>query len=382
MGSMDIEQSNTINLSKLVGYSLHLGFSCWNSGIGWEHISEGCTDIPDYYESPGLPIAFLIEQPFLSDWVESIPKNVLLATLKFEREFVGHSFTSLYFASRSKEAKELLLDAPELVWLVLEHATQKQLDRAEVIELFKLKRTKILELHGIEPRKAILKFLKTLPKEKLDEEYLETLKHLLEIHDITKLNRISYATPHIVNWLIQEPRWVDAKFIRNSTQIYEVYALKRYVRDTLTMGEQLGLQNIYERLCDCKCEAEIIRTHDQLVNRVNEVTNARLLNTPFPPPPFKNDLGVSAITDYKSLVEEGQSMHHCIVSYQFRICNGKYYVYRIYEPQRATIGLVFSGGKWKIDQIRLACNAEPSDETKEQVYLWFSNVTPKPNIVG
>lgn len=376
---MTISFKNRIDLSEVMGYPLSIEFTNWEEGISWKHISEKGTQVTDYFEDPGFPFSYLINQSNLSSWLDSIPKHVLNLINNFEKTYSRHAFTSIYFASRSKEAEELLVDAPILTWMILEHASIIKLNKTETSNLFKLKRTKILELHGIEPRKAILKFLYNLKLNEFSTYQLELIKKVLIAHDIVKLNRIEFPSIEKLEWLLESPRLIDARFFKTMEEQQDMHEIKKYVIDTLNMAERLRVNNARTRILDCRDLNEITIFHDQLVVQINAIhqTNRRLheelLKAPFPSPPFEDDLGISAITTFKELELEGQEMQHCISSYQIRIIKGQYYAYKVDKPERATIGLHIVRGKWAIDQIKLACNARPSDETKEHIYKWFLN---------
>lgn len=371
---MQTAPKNQLDLS-LVGYPLFIQFSTWDKGIGWTHIRTQKSEVAAYFESPSFSIDYLSVQEELHDWVKSIPKDVLTAALEFELRYVGHVFTALFFASRSKAAKELFINAPILSWLILEYACNVKLDENKALKLFNLKRTQILELHGIEPRKANLKFLYRINEPRFGYEGLELIKTVFQIHDIIKLNRISYPSFTKLEWLIDSPQWIDAAFMKNEKINTNVYAFKTYVNDTLRMANDLQINNIISRISECKNQESVVRLHDQLIPRINSLTQDHLRKIPFPTPPLKEDLGVTAILNYDELNNEGKSMHHCILSYRQRIISGEYYVYKICAPQRATIGLRLANGQWAIDQIKLVCNGMPSDETKEWVYKWLSNAT-------
>lgn len=83
--------------------------------------------------------------------------------------------------------------------------------------------------------------------------------------------------------------------------------------------------------------------------RAREVDGQRVY---FCTPPFAGTSAVEPILDSDSLLEEGRCMGHCVASYRHAVEAGRYFVYRVTSPVRATLGLRQDAGLWAIDQIR------------------------------
>ncbi len=93
----------------------------------------------------------------------------------------------------------------------------------------------------------------------------------------------------------------------------------------------------------------------------------------YPRPPIEGDEAIHAIENSRELFHEEEQMRHCITRYHDQILHGDYYAYKIVEPERATLGIVIEGpGKYKIDQVVLAGNDQPGDQTMTRVHQWFS----------
>ncbi len=94
--------------------------------------------------------------------------------------------------------------------------------------------------------------------------------------------------------------------------------------------------------------------------------------TLFPPPPFPSSDGIEPITCGAELNREGLEMHSCVRSYYGDICYGRYYVYRITHPRRATLGLKRNyDGTWRIDQVAGIRNHKVSADLYSHVVQWF-----------
>lgn len=106
---------------------------------------------------------------------------------------------------------------------------------------------------------------------------------------------------------------------------------------------------------------------------MNELTFEQYEFVNYPEPPFEGTKTIIPILNNKELHIEGRSMKHCIVSYHNRILLHDYFVLKVLEPERATVGLHKKNGRLVVDQIRLKCNRMPSEQTKEAVYWWLQN---------
>lgn len=66
---------------------------------------------------------------------------------------------------------------------------------------------------------------------------------------------------------------------------------------------------------------------------------------------------------------EGASQHHCVGSYVHEAKSGKYRVYRIEGPERATLGLYVRGPNfWAVDQVYGACNQAVSEKCRDAAF--------------
>ena len=76
-------------------------------------------------------------------------------------------------------------------------------------------------------------------------------------------------------------------------------------------------------------------------------------------------------------------MSHCVGSYWRKIVRGDYAVYRVLEPERATLGLRWSKARpaWSIDQLRGFANQPVRPETKVLVRDWVETGVVDPAAV-
>ena len=114
--------------------------------------------------------------------------------------------------------------------------------------------------------------------------------------------------------------------------------------------------------------------HDRLVDRLIATQERNLMqeNFQFPTPPLAGTQDIIPLTCYADLVSEGIQMKHCVSTYSDRVMSGRYYVYRVKSPERATIGLnIPSDGSISIDQVRGRSNKSVDPETLGLVNVWL-----------
>ena len=123
------------------------------------------------------------------------------------------------------------------------------------------------------------------------------------------------------------------------------------------------LRNKYERVI------EILRRED-LPAREHK----------YPTPPIPGSSMIEPVVNRRELYEEGFDQTNCIYSYDADILAGKRYVYRVLEPERATLSLrKVRGGwgkrraEWVIEEIKTRANAQPSPETIVAAREWFGS---------
>jgi hypothetical protein len=371
--SVMVTTEHKIDFTALLGYPIAVEFSPWKEGVSWiQHTAQGAFK-SEYYEESGIPLSFLMHQSQTQAWCEMIPLEIAEAVIQFESQFKNYAFEVLWFTSRSDAASQLLLSSPLLMWLVLRYSIKNQLPVEEVYALFYCKRTDILKLFGLEASKAILKFFNRYPLQDFDQFELEKLKEFLTVHNIVHINRLKTFNLSLIRWLISEPKWIHAGFVKNLDSTTQINTVKSHLEDTMRMGRQLRNASTEKNILNCSSIQEVVAMHDVYIERINQKTFDKYADVEYPTPTLEGSETIVPILNYKDLYLEGKGMKHCIVSYHDRLVEGEYLVFKVLEPERATLGLTKKNGKFSIDEIRLKCNKAPSEETKETVYWWFQN---------
>ncbi len=91
----------------------------------------------------------------------------------------------------------------------------------------------------------------------------------------------------------------------------------------------------------------------------------------FPSAPLPGIDAIRPINSGSTLVEEARSMGHCVLSYAKRVAEGKCYLYRVLNPDRATLLIAYHITNWRIEELAGVRNQSVSPATKEVVESWL-----------
>jgi len=149
----------------------------------------------------------------------------------------------------------------------------------------------------------------------------------------------------------------------------------KYIRDNvyeaqhrLVLFEDQEQKRLRRRLNSCKTYDEFWPLYNHIVVRSKQD------NKPyhFRYPPIPGTENIVPITTDKGLDEEGEIMEHCVGSYLFEVEFNNSYVYKVLKPQRATLCIEKADDRYKIKELKLKGNDEPSTETYRFVENWLN----------
>lgn len=361
-----------IDMTQTFGYPLALEVTGWSQGISWINEIQQQRFINAYYEDKGLSLAWLINQPNNQAWRSDFPNALLQALLSFEQRFNHHTFSCLWFVSRSEAAQQLLLSAPILMWLVIEHAKNNRLAPEQVWPLFSIKRTEILALHAMPSNKSTLKLIYKYRADDFNHEDIRLISEISQQFDARLLGRLHQISRSMGIWLLEQPSILHYPFFYQLCDA-DIHAVRTTFRDTLAMGAELNRQRTERQMRNCDRLEQLYALHDGLVEQFNRHQINTQKNTIYPTCALEESDTIIQIKTAYELMQEGTEMAHCVASYHKRVLNNEYFVFKVLAPERATLGLHFVRGQLRIDQLRLKRNAKPSKETEETVYWWLEN---------
>ena len=244
-----------------------------------------------------------------------------------------------------------------------------------LVDLFSARRTHILDACGLDGTRANLRLLGKLRCERFTRaEYLLLLRsrHLPGYAGLGHLRALDFR---LLAFFLEHPSYTTSRLFRSYDHDWPWAEFSRTRADAANMAGILGLGDMDDRMAACRDMDQLVRVHDRLVVRLNREKAKRIELVVFPEPPDPGTEHIKPIRDSRELACEGMSQHHCVASYQQRILAGRYYVYSVTAPERATLGIKLAeNGEMTVDQLKLRYNRRPSAETQAMVEGWLAEV--------
>jgi cell division protein FtsZ len=377
----------------------YLEVQSWADGL--DVLRRTATGWTEESLDPDLPLFGPDRLPAVERWYSDVP---ILA-----RELVDR-FGSLRLALLQvlrrfpQEAADLLRSAPALAWMVALERGRTGRPWDEVGLLLRLPRVEMLHRIGalasptavrclskVRPESWSYSEARTLWKALHTPQVFEGLRHQAEIR--VPLLRVAFEAPELLGC----PIFTELA-AAHAEQPGRVATAKQLFRDTLALGAQLGIGNCRRLLVHCRNIAHMEELHRRWTDRVNQwlprevtgpcsgavlvamaamaalETEARPRAEPlaFPPPPLPVTATIIPIQTEADLRDEGRAMGHCAASYLRRILARECFLYRVLEPERATLEVgISSSGELSLAQLKLARNVKPGAETWMAVREWF-----------
>ncbi len=361
-----------IDLGPVLGHACRLAITGWEEGVACTSHLEDEVLALGLFESAGIPLSQLCQQPGATGWIDAIPQPVVDQLVRLERLYGNCQLATLTLLCRSTAAAELFLSAPLLFFALLQSVRTGYLAEERLLGLVAEKRTALLPLCGLPESRPCLRLLQTLPAEQMTPADLAAIKHFFAVQGWERVNHLSYVDVPLLKWLTLHPGQLGSRLLHSYDGSWEWRPFNAMYEDVLRIARQLGEQQAARRIGQCRTISEFIRLHDRLTDEMNRRQAAQLEQVVFGPPPLQGNRDIRPITDASNLHAEGTSQRHCVAGYRQEILEGRYYVYAVYTPERATLGVrIDQTGKPKIAELKLKCNAAPSQETWAVVRKWF-----------
>lgn len=312
-------------------------------------------------------------------WVDSIPTGLV----EKARGYAELGVYMLKVAALSQKARDLLLQRPTLLYLVCE---QYPLDQDEVLSLCELGQREILAQLGLASSRSVLRFLDRIEGDFSTRSILIIIHRLLdpEMMSFQLFKHYKTITNLTLQIYLQWPTLTGTPLGRHLAQTTqrERFQINQILSDVFQLGYRVLDVDSIKRIHTVTSYEELRSLHDRWVvaqHRINFVPDANS-NKPYVIP-FKGNNNIVPIRNYQELELEGVEQNHCVAIYHNRIIKGEYLVYKMFMPERVTIGLkrhyVVNGRvseTYTVDQIQARNNRMPSYETLEAVYGWLDSM--------
>jgi hypothetical protein len=175
-------------------------------------------------------------------------------------------------------------------------------------------------------------------------------------------------TPHVSPKLIEDvlvdqvnPDEIQENARRERKTVYDLFL------DTIRMADIVD----WEKCPTTFCSLKRLRTvHDELAPRMTLSRLRQRYNIPdrFADPPFCGTEHIVPLTTPEELCREGYLQKNCVGAHMSSVSAGHEYIYRVKQPVRGTLAIVYRAGTWHPDQFYLACNQPVSETVYRDVF--------------
>ena len=279
----------------------------------------------------------------------------------------------LLFDQGGEAAGDLLESTPALAFGLALAPLLVATSTPPLEEILTWRQTRIAELLGFPASRRSVRALRKLPVDELDAAALLSLQRLLRSEEV--LGRISHL-PRLSKALLQVARSPESFMaLERDSQL----ALLDPQRGP-ALAKQLGA--MLDRLTRTRSRGyrlpRTIRSsvHAEALARAISALQSEVgpLDAPdsVPPPPFPGIPGVieplRSAGDYH---EEGLAMRNCVRSRLREAMRGRIALYRVLQPERATLSLERSGPRWRLGDLLAVGNSSVARRTREEVDRWL-----------
>ena len=172
--------------------------------------------------------------------------------------------------------------------------------------------------------------------------------------------------------------------LQHAAWFFRLPAVRRFwlAQQFLTASRLSDLQKAFmdpiKSLACFRNERKAVAYFVEYLKRKNAImTAAKLLDRSidgfaWPDPPIPPTKQITPVLSFAALEAEGKRMEHCVAEYAPRIVRGDYYVYRIEGSIHCTLGIQYTGGSWKVDQVKGKRNKPVQDQrTSKMLDAWL-----------
>jgi hypothetical protein len=265
-------------------------------------------------------------------------------------------------------------------WVFHKPAVQRPMRAARTCVWKKQKA--ILEWLGFPGTESVRKTLAKISANALNIEmllYLRTaivnpvcaklLSHLPRLgHETVMIASNRHLMPHVTPKLLEDVLANEHKLVAPTGREKESRKVHyELLSDTLRMANIVDWEKCPTIFCSLKRARSI---HDEPASKMGLARLKKRFIIPdrFDDPPFCGTEHIVPLTTPEEVCREGQLQKNCVAAYLPHISNGDEYIYRVEQPVRGTLSIVYNAGKWKSDQFYKACNQPVADAVYRDVF--------------
>ena len=172
---------------------------------------------------------------------------------------------------------------------------------------------------------------------------------------------MAHVTPRLLEDVLEQS---SAKVVCEEAD--ERQDLYRLMLDTVRMAEIMDWEKCPKMFSSVK---RIQALHDELAPKM-DAKRLKKYNIPdrFSDPPFRGTEHIIPLKTPEEMFREGYLQKNCVGSHVVSVARGCEYVYRVEQPVRATLAVVFRAGSWVADEFLKACNEPVDPETRRTTF--------------
>lgn len=365
------------------GYDVQFKITSWEDGLNYfiyEHNNWCQQDI-----DAGIILA--TDQPIdSSDPTELFVANIPILLRHVASRFHYKQFSLLRIVAQYPKLEEIVVHSPNLCWMLVVFAEQEGWSIEHTASVLQLKRIQITEILFANNSPQLVKLLNKIQLINGSEGEFSFLIKVLKQASV--LNTFK----HWETVSMQALRVVDKKecFLNSRLLANEIDTGKTIRANLIHFSDLQSTYNDIQRLCTSlgrgfdlriwrtmKTTRQLEQLHDRLTQQYNNSEQGRLallerfrsqgitedIDSPYPICPLGDFEHFVQLKNRSELAEEGIYMRHCVSSYHNNLLGGKRYIYKLLQPQRATVELSFNQSNYRITQFKLARNRKPSPDS-------------------
>jgi len=298
--------------------------------------------------------------------------------------FGNGQLAMLQVCAASPRGVQLLQNAPLLLWLVAPVLLRKsEAEPVTLHTLLGLKQRDLLALHCGRGNNALIRLIAKVPIPAIHTDP-QILTDILMMEEASSLLRHKHAVDwRMLKLIASQGDRVNIPLVRGiimsnmepSAMAEALDNLNSLVRDTTNLGHQLRIADTNSLIAACTDWRTLWGMHEAWTRRLNSMQldhMVRRFGEELPPPPLPGTDSIQPIDSVSELLLEGRTMHHCAGSYIDDVRNGTCYIYRVMEPERATLA-IWPGTSvpWVLGELRSYCNSRPGMDVRRQVQEWL-----------
>ncbi len=352
----------------------------------------------------------IVHHPDYSDSLESkedafsaFRKEIPDHIAKVVSPFLSHQWPLMALLHAQPSAMDLATSNPALACCVANNnefrRTKVKVAAIQAVSYAPRKQRDIAKWLGFPDSEAVVKILKRVPPESASPGVMRMLRSVLsECPDIVKLlGHLQIINEEVIEligpWRVRElvtskllhevsKNTDGADVVRPADIILASLAILNEMKDKRKLRPFQSIAQIHS--LQAKVDADYLRWQDQLRRmaevRIQRQDGQRIRMEEaknkgrhiFPKPPLPGTDKIIPLTSWPELEEEGAEQRNCVVTKASSILAGKYFVYRVLKPERATLAIsYYPSGSWYRSELRAAGNQKVGKETIRMVDSWL-----------